>query len=132
MSVRYVATKSEQRFRVDEEGRSIPVPSEPYIVDKNGHRLPNPAPHVGGSAPARKKSAMSKLDDAALIDVLGSIIAELRAEWHRDLEALRNETRATNAEFKAAMLEALLAKSEPVSSRDEAVERLRAIDGGRR
>jgi len=69
--------------------------------------------------------------DAVLVEVLGSIAADFRAQIERDIEhmraELRAELRATVAEIKSAAVEALLAKDQP-----EAAARLKAIDGGRR
>ena len=104
--------------------------SEPFIVDQHGDRIltANAGYLQPPSEPAvrKKQPAMVAADDV-LVDALGSVIAEMRAEWQRDLELIRNEARATIAEFKTMMLEALLAQHAP-----DAVERLRAIDGGRR
>jgi len=103
--------------------------SERFIVDQHGDRIltANAGYLQPPAEPAvrKKQPAMVAADDV-LVDALGSVIAEMRAEWQRDLELIRNEARATIAEFKATMLEAELARHDPA-----AAAKLRSISGGR-
>jgi hypothetical protein len=65
--------------------------------------------------------------DQVLADALGRVIAELRAEWQRDLEVIRAEAKAAITEIRLVATELLLERHAP----PDVIERLRIV-GGRR
>jgi len=91
------------------------------LVDKHDH----PLRQLSQTRRQLKKPAMVA-GDQVLIDVLAEVAAQCREEWKKQLAQIEAEARASIAEFKASLLEAVLAERDPA-----AAAKLRSITGGR-